>query len=255
MNKGGVSPEEAPALVVSTALMGETAARVHVLTEAEGLVRGMVHGGASRAGRALWQPGNVVRTAIRQRGEAGLPAFSGELLYGCAGRLFSAPLALAMVQSACTLLDTTLPEREPCLPLFAATVRLLSFLGYDAAVAEREGMPHYILWEAELLRALGFGLDLGCCAVTGSRDDLVYVSPRSGRAVSSAGAGEWKDRLLPLPAFMRDGQAEGSLKDWQQGLALTGYFLARHAFGQRHRPLPAARERLAERLAQQDKAG
>jgi DNA repair protein RecO (recombination protein O) len=255
MSKGGESPAEAPALVVSAALMGETAARVHVLTEAQGLVRGMVHGGGSRAGRALWQPGNVVRTAIRQRGETGLPAFSGELLYGCAGRLFSAPLALAMVQSACTLLDTTLPEREPCLPLFAATVRLLSFLGYDAEVAEREGMPHYIQWEAELLRALGFGLDLSACAVTGRVESLAYVSPRSGRAVSEEGAGAWKDRLLPLPAFLRDAQAASTVQDWRQGLALTGYFLARHAFGQRHQPLPAARERLAERLAQKDEAG
>lgn len=255
MNKGGVSPAEAPALVVSATLMGETAARVHVLTEAEGLVRGMVHGGASRAGRALWQPGNVVRTTIRQRGDTGLPTFSGELLYGCAGRLFSAPLALAMVQSACTLLETTLPEREPCLPLFAASVRLLSFLGYDAAVAEREGMPHYILWEAELLRTLGFGLDLQSCAVTGCVDNLAYVSPRSGRAVSEEGAGAWKDRLLPLPAFLRDAQAEGDIKDWRQGLALTGYFLERHAFGQRHHPLPAARTRLAQRLAQSDEAG
>lgn len=249
LNKGGTSLErEAPALVVFVAPQGESGARVHMLTEADGLVRALAYGGASRAGRALWQPGNVVKARLTQRGEGAPIRVSGELLYGCAARILDMPLALAMMQSVCVLADATLPEGEPCPAFFGATLKLLSFIGYSPDVAEQTGLPNYIEWELALLDVLGFGLDLSACAVTGQTQDLAYVSPRTGRAVSVAGAGEWKDRLLPLPAFLRDPAQEGSWAEWRAGLQLSGYFLARDAFGQRHLPLPAARQRLLARL-------
>ncbi|KDE19976.1 DNA recombination protein RecO [Acetobacter aceti 1023] len=249
MDKGGTSYEkEAPALVLFAGVQGETSVRVHVLTEDYGPLRGIVYGGASKAGRALWQPGNVVKVSFHKRSAASPLQISGELLYACAARLLDAPLALSMVQSVCVLADVTLPEAEPCPFLFAETVRLLTFLGYDPAVAEREGMPHVVRWEMALLATLGFGLDLSACAVTGSKENLYYASPRTGRAVSEEGAGEWKDRLLPLPSFLRDTDQTGTAQEWLEGLRLTGHFLARDAFGQRHLPLPAARQRLYDRL-------
>lgn len=251
MQQGGTSLErEAPALVLSAALLGENNARVHVLTEENGLVRGVAYGARSRGGSALWQPGNLVKTRFQARSAAGPIRLSGELLYGCGFRLLEAPLALAMVQSVCVLADAALPEGEPCRALFAETIRLLTFLGVDPVVSEREGLPQVVRWELALLADLGFGLDLTCCAVTGATTGLKYVSPRSGRAVSEEGAGAWKDRLLPLPAFLLSEDETGTPEDWLAGLRLTGYFLARDAFGLRHRPLPAARERLEARVAQ-----
>lgn len=249
LNKGGTSLErEAPALVVFVGPQGETGARVHMLTEDDGLVRALAYGGASRAGRALWQPGNVVKARFVQRNDSAPRRVSGEVLYGCAARILSMPLALAMMQSACVLADATLPEGEPCPSFFGTTVKLLSFIGYDPDVAEQTGLPNYIEWELALLNVLGFGLDLSACAVTGQTHGLAYVSPRTGRAVSEEGAGEWKDRLLPLPAFLCDPTQASGWRDWLNGLRLSGYFLARDAFGQRHLPLPAARQRLLARV-------
>ncbi|WP_338332608.1 DNA repair protein RecO [Acetobacter sp. LMG 32666] len=239
---------EAPALVVFVAPQGESSARVHMLTEQDGLVRALAYGGASRAGRALWQPGNVVKARLMQRGEGAPTRVSGELLYGCAARILSMPLALAMMQSACVLADATLPEGEPCPAFFGATLKLLSFIGYSPDIAEQTGLPNYIEWELALLDVLGFGLDLSHCAATGQTHDLAYVSPRTGRAVSVEGAGAWKDRLLPLPAFLQDPTQAGNWSDWLDGLRLSGHFLARDAFGQRHLPLPAARQRLVTRV-------
>ncbi|GAL97920.1 DNA repair protein RecO [Acetobacter tropicalis NRIC 0312] len=250
MQQGGTSQDrEAPALVLSAFPLGEVNARVHVLTEENGLVHGVAYGARSRAGSALWQPGNVVKTRFQTRGAGTMPRLSGEMLYGCGFRLLDAPLALSMMQSVCVLADTALPEGEPCPALFAPTLKLLTFLGMDPAVSQQEGLPHVVRWELALLADLGFGLDLSCCAVTGAREGLAYVSPRTGKAVTEEGAGEWKNRLLPLPAFLLSDEETGTKQDWLAGLRLTSYFLARDAYGQRHRPMPAARERLEERVA------
>ena len=109
-------------------------------------------------------------------------------------------------------------------------------------------LPDLIRWEAMLLADLGYGLDLGSCAVTGEEVGLAWVSPRTGRAVSEAAAGEWRARLLRLPSFLAGGNA-AEPADWRDGLRLTGHFLARDAFGQQHRPLPSARQMLYDRVA------
>ncbi|MCG0994556.1 DNA repair protein RecO [Acetobacter indonesiensis] len=250
MLQGGTSHDrEAPALVLSVAPMGENNARVHVLTEENGLVHGVAFGARSRTGAALWQPGNVVKARFQSRTAGSMPRLTGEMLYGCGFRLLDAPLALSMMQSVCVLADTALPEGEPCPALFAHTLKLLTFLGMDPALTEREGLPQVVRWELALLADLGFGLNLTRCAVTGATTGLVYVSPRTGCAVTEEGAGEWKDRLLPLPAFLLTDDDSGTWDDWLAGLRLTGFFLARDAFGQRHRPMPAAREWLEDRVA------
>ena len=135
-----------------------------------------------------------------------------------------------------------MPEREAHPRVFDGLLKLIVRLG------EGEGaLSDYVRWEAVLLAEIGYGLDLSACAVMGGANDLAYVSPRTGRAVSRGGAGEWTDRLLRLPVFML-GDDRADAADWRDGLRLTGHFLERDAFGLQHRPLPQARILLADRI-------
>jgi DNA repair protein RecO (recombination protein O) len=151
-------------------------------------------------------------------------------------------LALAGLMSACALLRAALPEREPHPALWSDTLRLFDALGGEGWTSA------YLRWELRLLEDLGFGLDLSSCAVTGATEGLVYVSPKSGRAVSAKGAGEWADRLLPLPAGLA-GTAALTGEALVQGLRLTGFFLDRELRPVlQERPLPEARSRLVDLL-------
>ncbi|MBB2175897.1 DNA repair protein RecO [Gluconacetobacter johannae] len=237
---------EAPALVLSAAPYGESSAIIHLLTEEHGVFHGLARGGTARANRALWQPGNLVKAAWRGRLADQLGALSAELVHGSAARLLSAPLALAMLASACAVADGSLPEREPCPRIFHLLTRFLSLLSLEPEMASWGGMAALLRWEASLLTDLGYGMDLSACAVTGQADGLAWVSPRTGRAVCDAGAGAWKARLLRLPPLFLDPSDPGTVRDWRDGLRLTGHFLARDAFGQHHRGLPAARLRLVD---------
>ncbi len=239
---------EAPALVLSAAPYGESSAIVHLLTEEHGLFHGLSRGGAARAGRALWQPGNLVRAVWRGRLPEQLGNLSGELVHGSAAWVMSAPLALAMLASVCAVADGSLPEREPHPRIFHLLTRFFALISLDPDMAAWNGMAALLRWEACLLSDLGYGLDLSACAVTGATEGLAWVSPRTGRAVSDAGAGTWRPRLLRLPPLFMDETDPGTSIDWQDGLRLTGYFLARDAFGQHHRPLPAARLRLVDMI-------
>jgi DNA repair protein RecO (recombination protein O) len=153
------------------------------------------------------------------------------------------PLALAMLTAACSVAEGAQLEQEPHPRVFDGLVRLLARLPAGEAM-----LADYIRWEATLLTDLGYGLDLTSCAVTGAETGLEFVSPRTGRAVSAAGAGQWKSRLLRLPPLLL-GEDPGDPSGWRDGLRLTGHFLARDAFGLHHRPLPDARQALYERVA------
>lgn len=223
---------------------GESSAIIEVFTAAHGRHAGVVRGGASRRFAATLQPGSQVAVAWRARLEDHLGAFAVEPLHSRAAVLGDR-LALPGLNAVCALLQFALPEREPHPALHAASEAL-----FEALAALQAGWPlAYLRWELGLLEALGYGLDLARCAVTGGHDDLAYVSPRSGRAVSRAAAGEWAGRLLPLPACLL-GQGGASAAELQQGLTVTGYFLqhrlARDLGG---RALPQARARLVEALA------
>jgi DNA repair protein RecO (recombination protein O) len=221
---------------------GETSAIIEVLTAAHGRHAGVVRGGASRKMAAALQPGNGLQLEWRARLEDHIGTFTVEPLRSRA-HLLSDRLALAGLMSACALLRAALPEREPHPALWSDTLRLFDALGTVGWTSA------YLRWELRLLEDLGFGLDLASCAVTGATEGLVYVSPKSGRAVSAKGAGDWADRLLPLPAGLAgDGPLDGGAL--VQGLVLTGFFLDR---GLRpvlqDRPLPEARSRLIDLLA------
>src|SRR5258708_702846 len=221
---------------------GENALIVTLLTREHGRHAGLVRGGQGSK-RGLYEPGNVLAVGWRARLAEHLGSWSCEPLAWPAARLMADPLRLACLASACAVAEAALPEREPHAGAFDGLLALIeSFAGpaWDAA---------YVRWELGILAELGFGLDLGRCAATGSEENLAYVSPRTGRAVSLAAGEAFRDRLLILPGFLI-GKGGGGQEEVAQGLALTGHFLERHALAPHSRPLPPARTRFVDRFAQ-----
>ncbi len=231
---------EAPAIVLDARPYGEGDAIAAVMTEAQGVHRGLARGGSSRAKAAIWQAGNLVQVRWVARLADQLGSFTGELVHPTVALAMDDALALAALSAACAVAEGALPERAPHPRVFDGLLSL-------AARATTPDLAAQIRWEAVLLADLGYGLDLSACAVTGDTEDLAFVSPKSGRAVSAAGAGSWAARMLRLPRFLLDG-GPGTPPDWRDGLRLTGHFLERDAFGHHHRPLPAARIALYHRV-------
>jgi len=218
---------------------GESSVIAHVLTRSRGVHAGVVRGGQGRRMAPILQPGAQVEATWRARLEEHIGSFTVDLVRSRAAAVMGSRMALAGVSAVVALLGFALPEREPHGGLYDQTVPLLDLLG------QNDLWPlAYLRWEMALLAELGFGLDLRRCAVTGVADGLAYVSPKSGRAVSVAGAGEWADRLLPLLPCMR---GEGAAEDTEiaEALEVTGYFLRHKVAGDQFgKPLPDARERL-----------
>ncbi len=236
------------AFVLSARAHGETSAIVDLLTREHGRHKGLVRGGRGKTKRGLLQPGNKVAATWRARLAEHLGTCTLEMLEPRAARLMDDPFRLAGLSSLCAMAAGVLPEREPHGPVFDGFRAAL-----DALEAAPEGTlawaPVLVRWELGLLTELGFGLDLGHCAASGVADELVYVSPKSGRAVSREAGQAYKEKLLALPEFLL---GNGAVADGQavcDGLALTGYFLDRHIFQPQGKRLPPARQRLAEKLA------
>lgn len=223
---------------------GETSAIIEVFTAQHGRHAGVVRGGTSRKLAPMLQPGAQLDLAWRARLEEHIGSFNVELSRSRAATIMADRAALAGLNAITALLVFALPEREPHPGLYARSTEMLDLLG------QAEAWPvAYLQWELALLEELGFGLDLSACAVTGRANDLAYVSPKSGRAVSAEGAGEWADRLLPLPPELL-GVVTEDLAGVAAGLRTTGYFLETalaHSLGDR--PLPEARARLVDRLS------
>jgi DNA repair protein RecO (recombination protein O) len=201
----------------------------------------------SKTARGLYQPGNLLSVTWKARLEDQLGLYACELVEANAAALLTEPGRLAALSAACAVAEAALPERQPHPMLFDATLALIAALrdapdpGYGAA---------YVEWEAVVLQDLGFGLDLAACALTGVTDDLAWVSPKTGRAVSAAAGAPWRDKLLALPPFLREGVEDGPEPDVAaivQGLRLTGWFLDRHALAAQDRCLPPARVRFGQR--------
>jgi DNA repair protein RecO (recombination protein O) len=236
------------AFVLSARAFGESGAIVELLTSQHGRYAAHVAGGASKRMRPYLQAG--ARGLVRYRARVAEQLGSATLEPQGEGpaALFDDPLALAGVAAAAAvaagaLPERELPEREPHPGAF------LAFEALSAAFLVPEIWPAvFVRFEAGLLQDLGFGLDLSKCAATGAVDDLVYVSPRTGRAVSAEAGEAYKDRLLALPGFLLSAQSRLQAGDIGAGLDLTGHFLEANIFGPLNRPLPPARVWLIERL-------
>ncbi|MBN43853.1 MAG: DNA repair protein RecO [Alphaproteobacteria bacterium] len=229
--------------VIAARPHGEGAAVIQLLTREHGRHAGLVHGGSSRSKRATVELGNLVDAVWRARLSEHLGRLTVEPSRHYAAQIMDDPARLAALSAACALTETVIPEREPYPGLFEATGALFDVLTNGDA----EIWPAvYIQWEMGLLRELGFGLDLQACVATGVTTNLVYVSPRTGGAVSLEAGKPFADKMLVLPRFLQpDGRGDGAgTADFGAGLRLTGHFLARHAFDPLDRPLPLARSRL-----------
>lgn len=229
-------------ILLSMRTHGETSAIIEVMTAAHGRHMGVVRGGASRKMAATLQPGTGLTLEWRARLDDHIGSFTVEPQKSRA-HLLGDRLALAGLMAVCALLHEALPEREAHPALWRKTLALADRLGQAGWTAD------YVRWELCLLEEIGFGLDLDTCAVTGATEGLAYVSPKTGRAVTAKGAGDWADRLLPLPEGL-DGEGPLSPEAVLMGLRLTGFFLDRELRPVLHdRPLPEARARLVDLLA------
>jgi len=223
--------------------LGESSLIAEILTLEHGRHLGLVRGGRSRRIRPTLQPGNMVRVTWRARLSEHLGGFNVELMEANGARVLDDPRALAAIGTLGELVKL-LPERDPHPELYATTLHVLRSFG------EPDIWPALLVyWEYQLLQELGFGLDLSACAVTGVLEDLIFVSPRSGRAVSREAGAPYGDKLLALPGFLLDETAPLRETDIAAGFALTGFFLERDVLEPHGMKLPSARERLLDLLS------
>lgn len=223
---------------------GETGAILEVFAREQGRRRGLVYGGASRTKRAPMQPGNTLAVTWKARVDDSLGFFAiAETEVERAAVHMANGEALAGLSAISELLAQALPEGEAKPALYDAAETLLDTLGNEDVWPAL-----FVRWELGLLTMLGYGLDLSSCAVSGGNDGLTHVSPKSGRAVRGSEAGEFLDRLLPLPAFLIDVTAPATPVDIRNGFRLTGHFLSHRLFADLNKPVPEARFLMIDRL-------
>jgi DNA repair protein RecO (recombination protein O) len=223
------------AIVLGVKRHGESSVILELMTQAHGRHLGLVRGGAGTRMRGVLQPGNALRATWRARLAEHLGNYAVEGTNLRAAGYLSAAHAVHGVTHLAALCRL-LAEREPHAAIYATLEGILDRLDDPQAVA-----PIIARFELDFLAELGFGLDLSSCAATGGRHDLIYVSPRSGRAVSREAGEAYRDRLMRLPAFLGTDVEPASATELADAFALTGFFLDRHAFAPRGLPLPEAR--------------
>jgi DNA repair protein RecO (recombination protein O) len=222
-------------IVLGVRRHGETSAIVELMTPAHGRHLGLVRGGISRRMKPYLQPGNSVRATWRARLDEHLGNYTIEGTALRADRLMASAAASYAMQTLAALLRL-LPERDPHLALYDALCLIVDHVDEPSIAA-----PLLVRFELQLLAELGFGLDLGECAATGEADELIYVSPKSGRAVSRAAGEPWKDQLLRLPGFLNGNRSTADVQDVAAGFALTEFFLLRRVYEPRGLALPETR--------------
>jgi len=236
---------ESDAFVLSARSHGETGAIVDLLTEDKGRWVAHIAGGASRKMKPFLQAGARVIVRYRARTSDQLGSAQLEPIGEGPSSLFDDPLALAGLSAAAAVAQGALPEREPHPGAFLAFEALLSAFHHSHVWP-----AVFVKFEAGLLDELGFGLDFSKCAATGSMEDLIYVSPKTGRAVSRAAGEPYADRMLALPPFMLGNQAGLREGEVGQGLELTAHFLEQYVFNPLNKPLPPARMWLVDKLGE-----
>lgn len=232
--------------LLSARPFGETSMIIELFTPQHGRHAGVVRGGTSRKTAPHLQPGAQLAVTWKARLNDHMGSFTIEPIRSRAAQSMSDRLALAGLNAVCGLLGRVLPEREPHLPLYERTIALLDLLG------QPDIWPlAYLRWEQTLLEEMGYAMDLSACAVRGVNEDLAFVSPKTGRAVSREAAGEWADRLLPLPPVLA-GKGDADNAQILIALSTTGYFIENRLMKSLgDRPMPAARQRLLDAMARQ----
>jgi DNA repair protein RecO (recombination protein O) len=228
-------------VVLSLRAHGETGGIASILTRNNGRALGYVYGASSQRLRGTTEIGSRVAVRWQARAADQLGTFTVEPESSVTADVMDDPDKMTALQSACAIAEKTLPEREKHPRVYEAFCVLLDAFATDLWPVS------YIAWELGLLAELGFGLDLSSCAATGATDDLIYVSPRSGRAVSAAAGAVYKEKMLHLPGFLR-GRPETENADILQGLQLTGHFLLKRVFAQSNTNLPEPRLRLEQKF-------
>ncbi|MEK9645521.1 MAG: DNA repair protein RecO [Alphaproteobacteria bacterium] len=228
-------------IVLSARKHGESAAIVTLMTRDHGRHAGLVRGGAGSRARGLYQTGNLLSADWRARLSEHLGTYTCELVRPYAAGLLTERLPLRALASAAALVERLLPERAPHPETYENLIRLIEVL-----TGGNGWLTAYVHWELDLLGDLGYGLDLSCCAATGSTEDLVYVSPRTGCAVSAGAGAPYREKLLALPAFVTSETVSPDAAAVLDGLRLTGHFLERCAKEADAGDLPDARGRFME---------
>jgi len=228
-------------IILSVRPHGENGGVVSLLTQNHGRAAGYVYGATSTKSRGVLEIGNVVAATWAAKSHDQLGTYTFELEKSHTADVIDESIKLTCLQAACALADKTLPEHEKHPGVFDGMMALMNSFSTELWGAT------YIFWELGLLRELGFGIDLSKCVKTGAVDNLLYVSPKSGSAVSAAAGEEYKDRLLALPPFLR-GEARFEDADILDGLKLTGHFLLNRVFSQSNSNLPEPRLRLEEKF-------
>lgn len=236
------------AIVLSVRRLGEHSGLIHLLTSANGLHAGVDKAALGKRRQGMYQPGNYVSAHWQARLSEHVGTFSCELTRAVAAMMLDSRPRLAALTSATQLVEKILPERDPHPEIYLS---LHSFLDALCEEGQAGWLKHYVLLEYALLECAGFGLDLSSCAATGQTEDLCYVSPRSGRAVSRGAGMPYHDRLLVLPSLLCNSSAnqEYTLDDLLHGIRLCGYFLHNRVFSSRGQPMPRSREHFMQALA------
>ncbi|MAK62199.1 MAG: DNA repair protein RecO [Ponticaulis sp.] len=235
-------------IVLGTRRFGESGLILDAFTREHGRQSGFIHGGNSSKKRANFEVGTSLELEWRARNENQLGNFNlSEATANRAAMYLSSRLALTALNSVTGLLNTALPEGQAYPGLYDATETVLDQL------ADNEIWPALMVsWEVGFLRTVGYGLDFSKCAVSGRKDGLTHVSPRTGRAACGEEVAEYVDKLLALPAFLVRSEADAEPVDIGKGFRLTGHFIANRLYAEAHKPPPGARELMIRRLVEKE---
>ncbi|MCI5049976.1 MAG: DNA repair protein RecO [Rickettsiales bacterium] len=228
------------ALILSISKFSEHDAVVRVLSREHGLYSGIAKRGLGKSKRGIYQPGNLVHAEWKARLEQHMGSFDCELAKPFAALLMKHPHKLAGLNAACSMIPLAMEERDPHAQLYDAFMHVISqMIGGD------EWISDYIRFEMTLLREAGYGLDLSRCVATGAQEDLVYVSPKSGCAVSEAAGRPYHERMLKLPRFLRE-EVKPVEDEIHEAFRLTSHFLSSWLLEPLGKRMPQARERLLQ---------
>ena len=232
------------AFVLSSKRYGESSLIINLLTKNRGRYSGFLRSVNKKNMRSVIQPGNLVRVNWRSRIEESLGTYNLELIESSSSNFLYNPIHLLTLSSICSICNETLPERESFPTIYSDVYNLFTLFNKYKEVL----ISKYIFFELEMLSALGFGLDLSSCVVTGKKENLVWISPKSGKAVSYDIGVEYSNKLLDLPSFLIEKKYSNNMSEIYKGLILTGYFLKKFLYSELGKDLPLNRSRLVEKI-------